>query len=90
MVIHGKGHFPPPPYTPQWKKGPELVLAAAITLAVSPHLSGPQFFHLLMEAITFPLWIVGKQETECVESLGKTLALSIKHVWCFSFFYFTW
>lgn len=46
----------------QWKK--ELVLAAAITLAVSPHPSGSQFPQLSMGALT--VWILWGSRRQCV------------------------
>lgn len=42
------------PIPPPVGKGPERVLAAAITLAVFPHLAGSQFPHMLMGQY-FPL-----------------------------------
>lgn len=67
-----KGLFSTPPSSPV-EKGPELVLAVAVTLAVSPHLSGS--VSSPVNGGTHSLDPVGKQKTECVEGLGKALAL---------------
>lgn len=65
-TAHGRFPWRGPFPTPQWKKEPGLDPAALPTLAVLPHLSGPQFPHMLIGIVLNIPWILMEKQEKGV------------------------